>query len=263
MRPCRTILFAESLWAEAASRYKEVDMKTHIYLAGDSTVQSYKAAEMPHFTGWGQVLIEVLGNGEQKAVVYPEADFPQAAVHENDAVVIHNYAMAGRSSKTFLEEGRFAPMLSKMQAGDYFFLQFGHNDANKEKTERYLNPEDYQKKLMEMINPAREKGVKCALVSPIAMREFDERGNCKISFPEYRRAMQELAEKENLYFLDLGKATAELCTKIGAEECKKLFMWVDEREDNAHLQRRGALEFAIALAGLIGKEIKELSGLFA
>ncbi len=233
-------------------------MKTHIYLAGDSTVQSYKSAEMPHFTGWGQVLIEVLGKGTQKEVVYPEEIFPQVAVHENETLVIHNYAMAGRSSKTFLEEGRFATMLSKMQVGDYFFLQFGHNDANKEKTERYLTPEDYQKKLMEMIVPAREKGVKCGVVSPIAMREFDEEGRCKISFPEYRRAMKELAERENLYFLDLGKVTAELCTKLGLEECKKLFMWVEDREDNAHLQRRGALEFASLLAELIRREIPEL-----
>ncbi len=229
-------------------------MKTHIYLAGDSTVQSYKAAEMPYFTGWGQVLIEVLGAGEIQETVYPEPAFPQVAVHENELFVIHNYAMAGRSSKTFLEEGRFAPMLSKMQAGDYFFLQFGHNDANKEKTERYLTPEDYQKKLMEMINPAREKGVKCALVSPIAMREFDEEGNCKISFPEYRQAMKELAERENLFYLDLGKATAELCSKLGPEECKNLFMWVDGREDNAHLQRRGALEFAKLLGQLLDSQ---------
>lgn len=233
-------------------------MKTHIYLAGDSTVQSYKAAEMPYFTGWGQVLIEKLGSGRLQETVYPEPDFPQAAVHENDTVVIHNYAMAGRSSKTFLEEGRFVPMLSKMKGGDYFFLQFGHNDANKEKTERYLTPEDYQKKLMEMIAPAREKGVRCALVSPIAMREFAEDGTCKISFPEYRLAMKELAEKEGLYFLDLGKATAELCSGLGPEECKKLFLWVENREDNAHLQRRGALEFAECLAGLIKEEIPEL-----
>ena len=233
-------------------------MKTHIYLAGDSTVQSYKATEMPYFTGWGQVLIEVLGTGNLLETVYPEAEFSQVAVHENDTVVIHNYAMAGRSSKTFLEEGRYAPMLAKMKEGDYFFLQFGHNDANKEKTERYLTPEDYRKKLMEMIAPAREKGVKCALVSPIAMREFDEEGNCKISFPEYRDAMRELAEREKLYFLDLGKATAKLCTGLGAEECKKLFMWVEDREDNAHLQRRGALEFATCLAELIRQEIKEL-----
>ncbi|MBQ7918906.1 MAG: rhamnogalacturonan acetylesterase [Lachnospiraceae bacterium] len=238
-------------------------MKTHLYLAGDSTVQSYKAAEMPYFTSWGQVLIEALGTGEIKEVVYPETDFPQVAVHENDKLVVHNYAMAGRSSKTFLEEGRFEPMISKMGEGDYFFLQFGHNDANKEKAERYLTPEDYQKKLMEMIAPAREKGVKCALVSPIAMREFDEDGNCKISFPEYRQAMKELAERENLYFLDLGKATAELCSKLGAEECKKLFMWVGERQDNAHLQRRGAMEFATCLTTLIRQEIGELQELFA
>lgn len=238
-------------------------MKTHIYLAGDSTVQSFKPEEVPYFTGWGQVLIEVLGAGEVKTVIYPEPDFPQAAVYENETLVVHNYAMAGRSSKTFLEEGRFEPMISKMKDGDYFFLQFGHNDANKEKAERYLTTEDYQKKLMEMITPAREKGVKCALVSPIAMREFDEEGTCKISFPEYRQAMGELAEKENLHFLDLGKATAELCSKLGAEECKKLFMWVDDREDNAHLQRRGAMEFATCLAELIRQEIKELQGLFA
>lgn len=226
-------------------------MKKHIYLAGDSTVQSFDPVKMPYFTGWGQVLIEVLGTGTLSEVVYPEKEFPQVAVYENDDVVIHNYAIAGRSSKTFLEEGRFAPMLSKMQEGDYLLLQFGHNDANQEKPERYLTPGDYQKKIMEMVAPAREKGVICALVSPIAMREFDEDGKCKISFPEYRSAMMELAEREGLCFLDLGKATAELCTGLGAEECKKLFMWVEDREDNAHLQRRGAVEFATLLTELI------------
>ena len=233
-------------------------MKKHIYLAGDSTVQSFDAVKMPYFTGWGQVLIEVLGSGSQKEVCYPEKDFPQVAVYENDAVVIHNYAMAGRSSKTFLEEGRFDPMLSKLQEGDYLLLQFGHNDANQEKTERYLNPRDYQKKLMEMISPAREKGVICVLVSPIAMRDFDDDGHCKISFPEYRSAMMELAERENLLFLDLGKATAELCSRLGSEECKKLFLWVEGREDNAHLQRRGAVEFATLLAELFSARIEAL-----
>ena len=229
-------------------------MKTHIYLAGDSTVQSFDAEKMPYFTGWGQVLIEVLGSGEQKEIVHPEAEFPQVTVYENEAFVIHNYAMAGRSSKTFLEEGRFEPMISKMQAGDYLLMQFGHNDANKEKAERYLTPEAYKEKLMEMIEPARKKGVKCVLVSPIAMREFDEHGNCKISFPEYRQAMIELAERENLFFLDLGKATSELCTKLGPEECKNLFLWVDGREDNAHLQRLGALKFAVLVGQLLDSE---------
>lgn len=234
-------------------------MKKHIFLAGDSTVQSFDAEKMPYFTGWGQVLIEVLGSGDRKPAVYPEKDFPQVTVYENEDVVIHNYAMAGRSSKTFLEEGRFTPMLWRMKEGDYLFLQFGHNDANKEKPERYLTPEDYQEKLMEMIAPAREKGVKCALVSPIAMREFDEEGRCKISFPQYRQAMQELAVREKVYFLDLGRATAELCSRLGAEECKKLFLWVDGREDNAHLQRRGALEFAKLFSELICAEIDEFS----
>src|SRR6188508_1045644 len=43
-----------------------------------------------------------------------------------DRVVVINAAANGRSSKSFRDEGRWEPALA--ERGDYYLIQFGHND---------------------------------------------------------------------------------------------------------------------------------------
>ncbi|MCD8069174.1 MAG: rhamnogalacturonan acetylesterase [Lachnospiraceae bacterium] len=237
--------------------------KTRIFLAGDSTVQSYPKEKEPQ-TGWGQVWWEYFQGAEQ-CVSYPsDSVFSQAVCYELADVIIDNRAMAGRSSRSFREEGRLSDIAKAVGEGDYLLAQFGHNDANQAKEERYVRPEDFGASLAPFAELCAQKGAVFILVTPIAMRNCEDNpeGKFTYSFPEYREAMIRYAKEAGLPLLDLGKATTEYCGKLGAEECKKLFLWVkpgeypdsecaDGRQDNAHLQLAGARVFAGVLTELI------------
>ena len=84
-----------------------------LYMIGDSTM-SIKARKAYPETGWGM----------------PFAGFFDSTVK------VDNRAKNGRSSRTFISENLWQPVFENLQEGDYVFIQFGHNDESKEKTER-------------------------------------------------------------------------------------------------------------------------------
>ena len=159
--------------------------------------------------------------------------------------------MAGRSSRSFREEGRLADIEDCLKPGDYLVVQFGHNDANREKPERYVPVEKFGASLQPYLDAANRHGATCIFVSPVAMRIFDENGVCHPSFPEYRDAMAVFAKQNGAVWLDLGAATAAAVTATGAEHAKSLYLWHGEKQDDAHLQQAGALRFARAFAELV------------
>src|SRR5688572_18554820 len=79
-----------------------------IFLAGDSTMAPKLAEKRPE-TGWGEVFGGHFMAGKVK---------------------IENRAMNGRSTKTFISEGRWQSIIDDMKKGDYVFIQFGHNDQS-------------------------------------------------------------------------------------------------------------------------------------
>ena len=234
-------------------------IKKRIFLAGDSTVQTFPASRAPQ-NGWGQRLYENF-RGHDGCRRFPPKDsrFAQSMCYEFADIIVDNRAMAGRSSRSFREEGRLAEMEACMREGDWLFVQFGHNDANP-KPERFVRPEDFGASLAFYADVCRKRKAVCVLVTPIAMRDSARDGSC--AFPEYREAMIDFAAKEGLPLLDLGLATARYCHKTGPEACKELFLWVEpgaypESElrdgvcDDAHLQTEGARAFARLLSGLV------------
>lgn len=237
--------------------------KRTVFLAGDSTVQSYTGEYAPQY-GWGQLLHRYFrGNGAVRSFPSPGSRFPQAVCYDLGEFCIDNRAMAGRSSRSFREEGRLEDIGGQLQSGDFLLAQFAHNDANREKAERYVAVEDFAGSLMPYVELCRKKGAVCVFVTAIAMRCFGEDGkSCPVSFPEYRERMISLAAAEDIPLLDLGAATAAYCGKLGPEKTKELFLWVEPgaypgsvyaagTQDNAHLQRAGADAFA----GLAAQEI--------
>lgn len=229
-------------------------LKKTIFLIGDSTVQSYGIKSEPQ-AGWGQLLMRHFCKNEAYNISHPEdTEFEQVVRYESKDLIIDNRAMAGRSAKNYYNEGRTNDALKAMKAGDIMLIQFAHNDANKDKPERYLTPDEYKDMLFDKyIEPAIQKGVKPILVSAIAMREFGDDGDCRISFPEYRKALIDLSKEKDISFIDLGKRTAELNTRIGEEGCKSIYLWLpakafeafmDGSTDNAHLQYNGAFLYA-------------------
>src|SRR5437763_12462225 len=100
---------------------------TVIYLAGDSTLAQKTADKRPE-TGWGE---------------YLQIQFDETKIR------IENHAQNGRSTKSFIDEGRWQAIVQKLRKGDYVFIEFGHNDEKKEDPTRYAEARtDYRNNLI-------------------------------------------------------------------------------------------------------------------
>ena len=206
-----------------------------IYLAGDSTVASCPSHEAP-MAGWGQTFHEYF----------------------SENVLIINKAMGGRSSNSFIEEGRLEAILNEMKPNDYLFIQFGHNDQKSYGTEPYST---FQASLTEYIVGARAKGAIPILITPVHRRRFDEEGKLENSLGEYPNAMMQLAEKHDVPLIDLWSKTRELYEKLGIEGSKRLFTifapneqanYPNGIEDNTHFCEHGAKEVGkLVIEGII------------
>jgi DNA sulfur modification protein DndE len=125
-----------------------------VFMIGDSTMADKPLADNPE-RGWGQL-------------------FPQ---YFNSDVFIKNYAVNGRSTKSFLKEGRWDTVMKYLQKDDWVFIQFGHNDQKIEDSNRYAAPQTtYRDNLVRFVKDARSKGANPILVTPVMRRKFDKDG---------------------------------------------------------------------------------------
>ncbi|MDR1698822.1 MAG: rhamnogalacturonan acetylesterase [Prevotellaceae bacterium] len=201
-----------------------------IFLAGDSTMADKPLNSCPE-RGWGMVLPSFF----------------------NDNVVIENHARNGRSTRTFISEGRWDYLLSRVGAGDYVVIQFGHNDQSKEKTDRYTSPEDYKKNLEKFVADVRAKSAIPILCTPVVRRKFDEKGNFVDQHGIYPNLVRQVAREQNVYLIDMHHTSMDLVIEKGVEGSKELFLHVDAgecpkfpdgKEDNTHFRDAGAMAMA-------------------
>lgn len=207
-----------------------------VYLAGDSTVQTYDAGFIPQ-AGWGQMI----------------------GRYFDEKVAFRNHAIGGRSSKNYITQGRLDEILRVINPGDYLMVQFGHNDATQGVDDRYASPADYKEYLRTYVNGARQRGATPILVTPVGRRDFDEAtGKFNVSFPEYVQKMKELAGEENVPLVDLSALSRVYYDEIGPEATKSVFLHVDAgvyanrpngTVDNTHFQEYGAIQIARLVAG--------------
>ena len=204
-----------------------------IFICGDSTAASYNPAETL-MVGWGQLL---------------EGFLPECS--------IVNLAMAGRSTKTFLEEGRLSPVGEQARPGDLVLIQFAHNDENEKKPERYCDARGaFRDNLLYFIRFSREHGAVPVLLTPICMRIWQE-GRLQPTHGEYPEVMRQVAEEAGVPLIDLYTESFRIVESKGEEGSRELFMQLlpgqDERypeglQDNAHTRRAGAERFAAVTA---------------
>ncbi|MEH7222649.1 rhamnogalacturonan acetylesterase [Bacillus sp. JJ1566] len=210
----------------------------HIYIAGDSTVSDCPPNEEPR-AGWGQVLHHYF----------------------LDNVIIHNLAVGGRSSKSFIDEKRLETILNEIQPNDYLFIQFGHNDQKQDhrRTERNSSYPFY---LNQYIDGARQKNAIPVLVTSMHRRTFNDNGRIVNSLGEYPESMIDLANEQQVTLIDLWNKSKQLYESLGPEMSKDLFLWFEPGEhpnypdgicDDTHFREDGAHKFA----SIIAKEIKE------
>ncbi|TWE01777.1 fibronectin type 3 domain-containing protein [Neobacillus bataviensis] len=212
-----------------------------VYIAGDSTVQTYDEYWRPQ-AGWGQMISRFFSSD----------------------ITFKNHAIGGRSTKTFINEGRLDTVLREIKPNDYFFIQFGHNDATISVPERYASVPDYKNYLKTYINGARQRGAIPILVTPMGRRDFNpDTGKFNVSFPEYVQGMKEVAEELNVDLVDLSARSVAYYDSIGPEGSLSVFLHLDSgiytafpngSQDNTHFQEYGAIQ----MARLISEEVKEL-----
>ena len=141
---------------------------------------------------------------------------------------MHNHAMNGRSSKSFIDEGRWKVVLDSLKKGDFVFIEFGHNDEKEYDSTRYTVPfGSYTDNLKKFVTESREKGATPVLMTPIVRRKFDEHGKLIPTHGDYPKAVRELAAKMDVPLIDMEKLTHDMVEPMGDVKSKELYMWID------------------------------------
>ncbi|MGX1031284.1 lysophospholipase L1-like esterase [Streptomyces ambofaciens] len=200
-----------------------------LFIAGDSTAAQKYSDAAPE-TGWGMAL-------------------PFFLRRELGAA---NHAVNGRSSKSFVDEGRLDAVLGAIRPGDLLLVQFAHNDEKDEDPARHTEPwTTYQDYLRMYVDGARARGARPVLATPVERRRFDAEGNAVPSHGEYPAAMRALAREEGVTLLDVQALSLALWQRIGVEGTKAYFNWTATEQDNTHFNPPGA----IAVARLVAREL--------
>lgn len=224
-------------------------------------MQSYPAESRPQY-GWGEFLASMLDSGNDPVISHREGcAFSQERMYETDRLIVDNCAMAGRSTRSFIAEGRLSDIEERIGRGDFLIIQFSHNDANEQKAERYVSLGEFPKFLGKFVTVARNAGAVPILVSPIALcRNVTDSGNDSLIamgqlLKQYGAAMKEYAERERLAFIDLQMESEALQDRMiqngnARAGCAALY-----REDLVHLREPGAR----AYAGIAAERIRKMA----
>ncbi len=182
---------------------------------------------------------------------YPQTGMSQAlALYLKEQVMIAGYAKNGRSTKSFLDEGRFEAVEGAMAPGDFLLIQFGHNDE-KDDPARHTDPgTTFRDNLRLFIRSAKRCGAHPVLITPIARRNFDEEGVFQPgSHGPYPGAIRDVGREEAVPVIDLTMMSEEFLANLGDVASRPLFMWP---KDNTHLKPEGAVKMVGFLAdGLV------------
>jgi polygalacturonase/lysophospholipase L1-like esterase len=182
----------------------------------------------------------------------------------NDRAECTNTAANGRSSKSFINEGRWKKALAIK--GDYYLIQFGHNDEHGKGPERETDANTtYHDFMARYVNEARAIGAKPVLVTSLVRRQWDKSGNGKInsSLVPYVEAVKRLAAEKNVSLIDLHARSKELCEQLGKEKCIEFSPLKNTNEvDNTHLHEKGSVLFGQLVMEELVKVAPELKVCF-
>jgi lysophospholipase L1-like esterase len=183
-----------------------------VYLLGDSTV-----CDQPFepWNSWGQMLTRFFKPG----------------------VAVSNQAESGETADDSIRAHRLDKVLSTMKAGDYLFIQFGHNDM-KERGAGIGPYTSYMANLKMYVDGARSKGGLPVLVTSVNRKTMDSTGHVTNSLKEYPDAVRQLAKDENVPLIDLNAMSKTLYEAIGPKDLSKAFV------DGTHHNAYGSYELA-------------------
>ena len=219
--------------------------KIKLYLIGDSTIAQKIKQTYPE-TGWGMPLYTFF----------------------DSTVVVDNRAQNGRSTRTFMAENRWQPIVDALQEGDYVFIQFGHNDEVATKA-NYTPEADFRANLLRFVLESRAKKATPVLLTPVARRKFDASGKIEETHAVYAAIVRSLAQEQKVPLIDLDAESQVLLQQFGVENSKLLFNqllpgehpnYPAGKEDNTHFNELGARKMAqLAVSQVMAQKLPILS----
>ena len=249
------------------SAFKSDHRVVTIFMIGDSTMANKKLDGGNPERGWGHVLPGFF----------------------SEDIRIDNHAVNGRSSKSFIDEGRWDKVIAQVQKGDYVFIQFGHNDEKPDSLRHTEPGTTFDANLRRFVRETKEKGGIPVLFNSIVRRSFGIDSTAVLADDKpkdasaadllegqrlvdthgaYLESPRRVAREERVLFIDMNKITHDLVENLGPVESRKLFMWVPAntvatcpkgKKDNTHLNIYGARVVAGLAVDVIAKEIPALA----
>lgn len=242
-----------------------------VFMIGDSTMANKPLDKENQERGWGQML----------------------PIYFEGALKVDNHAVNGRSSKSFIDEGRWEAVRSQIKPGDYVIIQFGHNDEKIKDAKRYtVAGGSFDDNLKKFVNETREKGGTPILMNAIVRRNFpqngevpedsdDQRKTWKDNFDKYPAegtvlvdthgayvdAPRNVAQELDVVFVDMNKLTHEMVQTLGTSLSKDMYMWIPAGEyefcpggriDNTHLNVLGGILVSRLAVNELAKQVPAL-----
>ncbi len=197
---------------------KEVEVPT-VYIAGDSTVTD-QSGTYPYdpgccYSGWAQV-------------------FPMLF---DTSVAISNHAHSGLTTASFRSQRHHDVVLKYIKPGDYFFMQFAHNDQKLKSLDAYGG---YANNLRRYVNEIREKGATPIIVTPICRNTWKPDGTYNDLLFDYDAACKQVGEELSVPVLNLHDKSMDFILEVGLEAAKSYYM----HKDYTHSNDYGAYKMA-------------------
>jgi lysophospholipase L1-like esterase len=229
------------LLAAAGFAFMAPPRKMKIFLVGDSTLSQKQVKAYPE-TGWGMMF----------------AKFADTAT-----TVVYNVARNGRSTKSFLEEKSWAPIVDSLQEGDIVLIQFGHNDEVRTKPQS-TTEKQFRKNLGRYVDEARSKKAIPVLITPAARRSFTAEGKLQDTHKVYAELVRNVARRKKVPLIELDRKSRALLQAFGPEASKYLFNHLKPgqhpnypggKADDTHFSELGARK----MAEIVYAELKALN----
>ncbi len=269
MKILSTLFLAAAMPMMVQAATEPTDTVT-VFMIGDSTMANKPLAKENQERGWGQML----------------------PVYLQGKIKVDNHAVNGRSSKSFIDEGRWDKVMGLIRPGDYVIIQFGHNDEKIKSADRYTVPGGtFDENLRRFVNDAKSKGATPILMNSIARRNFppnagldiasesdDKQKEWKGKYPEegvilvdthgaYLESPRNVAKETGVTFIDMNKLTHKLVQELGPNSSRELFMWIPANTyefcpkgkiDNTHLNVLGGLVVSRLAVNALAEQMPEL-----
>lgn len=217
------------------TREKRVPEEPALFFAGDSTLTWRKADSQ--YGSWGDELHPYLRKN----------------------IIVHNHAISGRSTRSFIEKGAWTNLVANLRRGDYVMVQFGHNDQSTRK-DKCTTLDQYADNLRRMAADVRGAGAIPVFVTPIAQRVFGEDGKLRpdMRLGSYAERLSAVARELGIECVEMRAFTRAAIDEAGRDASLGWYLAgvqppEEKHRDNVHPSKAGAKVFA----GLFVKDVRE------